>query len=138
VNINRQDPASVEQEIRARVAVDAQVGLLAKVSLTQNCTGELQSRVDAFVGTVDVEAAIGGLARNISAKIALAEALWSLIGAGILVPRAGNSSPRMDVGWTTVIPGAAALPPAGTSRKSPSQCQVGSPSLLPERRRRLI
>jgi len=119
VTVNRQDPASVEHEIRARVAVDAQLLLLAKVSLTEHCTGEMQSQVDAFVASldarypnpvvihpsVDVEAAIAGLARNMSAKIALAEALWSLIGAGILVPRGGNSSPRMDVGWTTVIPG---------------------------------
>lgn len=117
--MNRQDPASVEQEIRERIEVDAQLLLLAKVSLTEHCTGEMQSQVDAFVAsldarhanpvvihpTVDVEAAIAGLARNMSAKIALGEALWALIGAGILVPRGGNSSPRMDVAWTTVIPG---------------------------------
>ena len=85
--MNRQDPAGVEQEIRARVAVDAQLLLLAKVSLTEQCTGEMQSQVEAFVAslearypnpvvihpTVDVEAAIAGLARNLSAKIGLAE-----------------------------------------------------------------
>ncbi len=93
--MNRQDPASVEKEIRARIAVDAQLLLLAKVSLTEQCTGEMQSQVDAFVisldarhanpvvihPTVDVEAAIAGLAKNMSAKIALGEALWALIGA---------------------------------------------------------
>jgi hypothetical protein len=119
VSVDRQDPATVEQEIRARIAVGAQLLLLAKVSLTEHCTGEMQSQVDAFVAsldarhanpvvihpTADVEAAIAGVAKNMSAKIALGEALWALIGAGILVPRAGNGSPRMDVAWTTVIPG---------------------------------
>ena len=99
--------------------MDAQLLLLAKVSLTEQCTGEMQSQVDAFVTsldarhanpvvihpTVDVEAAIAGLARNMSGKIALGEAIWALIGAGILVPRAGNVSPQMSVAWTTVIPG---------------------------------
>lgn len=118
--MNTQDPARVEQEIRARVAVDAQLLLLAKVSLTEHCTGEMQSQLDAFVAsldarhpnpvvihpTVDVEAAIAAVAKNVSAQIALGEALWALIGAGVLVPRSGgNSSPRMAVQWTTVIPG---------------------------------
>jgi hypothetical protein len=51
--MNRQDPASAEQEIRARVAVDAHLLLLAKVSLTAHCTGERQSQVDAFVTSLD-------------------------------------------------------------------------------------
>jgi hypothetical protein len=35
------NPAAVEQQIRARVAVDAQLLLLAKVHLTEHCTGEM-------------------------------------------------------------------------------------------------
>ena len=53
VSVNRQDPASVEQEFVARIAVDAQLLLLAKVSLTEQCTGEMQSQVDAFVTSLD-------------------------------------------------------------------------------------
>jgi hypothetical protein len=45
------------------------------------------------------------VAKNTSAKIALGEALRTLIGAGILVPRAANSTPRMDLAWTTGIAG---------------------------------
>jgi hypothetical protein len=114
------DPNQIEQLIRAGVAVDAQLLLLAKSHLVEHSTGEARSQTDAFLSslnlrqpdpivvhpTVDTEAAITVLVRSLSAKIALGEAVWALIGAGILVPRSsGLTTPQMHVGWTTVIPG---------------------------------
>jgi len=38
--------------------------------------------------------------------VALGEAVWGLIGTGVIVPRSGGTTvPPMHVGWTTVIPG---------------------------------
>jgi hypothetical protein len=116
----RADPNEIEQLIRARVAVDAQLLLLAKSHLVEHCTGEASSQIDSFLSsldlrqpdpivihpTVDTEAAITALVRSLSAKIAMGEAVWALIGAGIVVPRSsGLTTPRMHVGWTTVVPG---------------------------------
>ena len=120
INWSHSGPDAIEKEIRARVAVDPQLLVLAKIHLTEHCTGTMAAQCAAFVDylgathpdpvlihpTVDVDATIATIARRLSATIALGEAAWALIGAGVIVPRSsGGTSPRLHVGWTTVVPG---------------------------------
>jgi hypothetical protein len=104
------NPVEVERRIRERVAVDAQLLLLAKLHLTEHCASELESQLTAFAVSLgarlaqpvvihpstDVEVAIATTARYLSAQIAIGEAVWALIAAGILVPRSeDNNKPRL-------------------------------------------
>ncbi|MFN8629180.1 MAG: hypothetical protein U0838_02325, partial [Chloroflexota bacterium] len=106
--------------VRSRVQVTAQLLLLAKENLTSNCAGEVGAQVRSFLGaleirhpdpilihpSVDVDADLSALALGLSARMALGEAVWALIGAGVLVPRSDRLvSPSMGIAWTTVVPG---------------------------------
>jgi hypothetical protein len=56
--------------------------------------------------TVDIEPQLKQVAQLLSWQLAFAEALWGLIGAGLLLP-AGSETVPLKVGqaWTTVVPG---------------------------------
>lgn len=113
-------PRDMENLIRQAVDVDPQLVLLAKVFLSRGLSGDASTVTDAFLAHVDAglatpvlvhasvpaETTIAQVARHLSAKLALAEAVWALIGAGLLVPRAEQlHTPDMRIAWTTVVPG---------------------------------
>ena len=89
------NPVEVERRIRERVAVDAQLLLLAKLHLTEHCASELESQLTAFAVSLgarlaqpvvihpstDVEVAIATTARYLCAQIAVGEAISSRTAA---------------------------------------------------------
>jgi hypothetical protein len=113
-------PADIEQSIRQNIEVTPQLVLMAKAYLAEDGIVDIRAGEQAFVERVgaairlpvvihssaDTDAVIRTVARYLSAKIALGEAAWGLLGAGALVPLPGGwEPPRMAVGWTTVSEG---------------------------------
>ena len=106
--------------VRASVRVTPQLVVLAKASVTRDCTGEAATQLGRFLeevearaprsvlihGSVDVDAQLAALAAYLSAQAAFAEAIWGLVGNGMLVPKSDRSfMPQLGVGYTTVVPG---------------------------------
>lgn len=113
-------PDEVRLIIEQAVEVSPQLRTLAKAYIEDGGSGDAASTEAGFLAHIgatvteqmlihpsaDVDAAIVAVARAISAKLALAQAVWALIGAGMLVPRSDQwFQPSMNVGWTTVVPG---------------------------------
>lgn len=56
--------------------------------------------------SIDPAGIIESVSRWLACHVAAGEAVWALVGAGALVPRsAGSDAPRLDLAWTTLIPG---------------------------------
>lgn len=141
------NPAEAETAIRQHVSVTHQKVLIAKAiafsAATANCTSDeliaavfkansitVPSRV-VLHDSVDTKAALTAVADSISWRLATAEAIWSLIHAGLLFPLSEPTGDAPTVGWTTVVPGSGGqssswrfeeyfLPVPGRLRRAPS------------------
>jgi hypothetical protein len=148
-------PADIEESIRQNIEVTPQLVLMAKAFLAEDGIVDIRAGERAFVERVgadirlpvvihssaDIDAVIRTVARYLSAKIALGEAAWALLGAGALVPLPGGwEPPRMAVGWTTVSEGNGqssswsfddlAIPHPGKLSIAPSRKRASLPAYL--------
>ena len=116
--------AQAEQEIRRRITVTPQMVVLSKAIVLEAAkattrTAELVDQVTRANGavlpqqvvlhpSVDVLAAVVGVASALSWQMAAKEAIWSLIHGGLLLPLSETiHGGEVGVGWTTVVPGSA-------------------------------
>ncbi len=115
------NPAEAETAIRARVSVTQQRVMIAKAiiieSVTSTCTSEdliasvlrandvIAPRTVILHESVDASTSVNAVADAISWRLSAAEAIWSLIHAGMLFPLSEARGDAPSIGWTTVVPG---------------------------------
>jgi len=112
--------AEAERLIQSRVDVTRQHIVLAKAYILKNFQDSPSSMLQGFVRdfhaqkpdkvvlhpSVDLEPQVAQAANAIAWRLAFAEAIWSLIGAGVLIPAHSNLD-AIDVNqeYTTIVPG---------------------------------
>ncbi len=110
----------VELAIKSAVEVTPALVFQAKAYLVSHASGYSGQMIDLFSAemggafvqpvvvhpSVDQDAVVRSVARWLSCQSAAREAVWALIGAGVLIPRSGAmNEPELSVQWTTVVPG---------------------------------
>lgn len=140
-------PDEAERYIRQRIVVTPQRVMIAK-AIILDLAKSISSSDELIAGvlransitlpkpvvlheSVDSKASIVAVGEALSWKLAAAEALWSLIHAGLLFPLGDLRGEPASVDWTTVIPGSGGmssgwrfeeclLPVPGRVRRAPS------------------
>jgi hypothetical protein len=110
----------VERAIKDAVDVTPPLVFQAKAYLVSHVSGYTGQMIDLFSAemggtfvqpvvihpSADQDAVIRDVARWLSCQAAAREAVWGLIGSGVLIPRSGAmNEPELSVQWTTVVPG---------------------------------
>jgi hypothetical protein len=110
----------IEQAIKGAVEVTPALVFQAKAYLVSHTSGYTGPMIDLFAAemggtfvqpvvvhpSADQDAVVRSVARWLSCQSAAREAVWALIGAGVLIPRSGAmNEPELSVSWTTVVSG---------------------------------
>ena len=102
INVTRQDVVLAKAHILANFQNSTE-GMLAK--LLRDLHAQRPDRI-VLHPSVETEPLVAQAAKAIAYQLAFGEAVWGLIGAGILIPT-GTTLTRIDanIEWTTVVPG---------------------------------